>query len=114
MREMLGPTSAITGMGLEKDCALITDGRFSGGTRGVCVGHISPEAFDGGMLAILKDGDEIVIDVDKRKINVLLSEKEIEKRLAVWQRPEPKITEGYLARYAKMISSASEGAVFGR
>jgi len=114
MREMLGPTSAITGMGLEKGCALITDGRFSGGTRGVCVGHISPEAFDGGMLAILKDGDEIVIDVHKRKIDVKLSEKEIQKRFTAWQRPEPKIKEGYLARYAKMVSSASEGAVFGR
>ena len=112
MREMLGPTSAITGMGLGEECALITDGRFSGGTKGLSVGHISPEAASGGMLAILKDGDEITIDVSKRKINVDLSEKEINKRFANWHAPEPKIKEGYLARYAKMVSSASEGAVF--
>jgi len=112
--EMLGPTSAITGMGLEKDCALITDGRFSGGTRGVCVGHISPEAASGGMLAILKDGDEITIDISKKKIDIKLSEKEIEKRFTEWRFPEPKIKVGYLARYAKMVSSASDGAVFSR
>ncbi len=112
MREMLGPTSAITGMGLDKDCALITDGRFSGGTRGLCIGHISPEAASGGLLAILKDGDKITIDINKKRINVDLSEKEINERFAGWQAPEPKVSEGYLARYAKMVSSASEGAVF--
>ncbi len=112
MREMLGPTSAITGMGLGEDCALITDGRFSGGTRGVCIGHISPEAASGGLLAVLKDGDEIVIDIKKKRIDVDLSEEEINKRFAGWQAPEPKIKEGYLARYAKMVSSASEGVVF--
>jgi len=112
MREMLGPTSAITGMGLEDQCALITDGRFSGGTRGVCVGHISPEAASGGLMAILKDGDEITIDVSARKINVKLSSNEIRDRFAKWQAPEPTITTGYLARYATMVGSASEGAVF--
>lgn len=112
MREMLGPTSAITGMGLGEDCALITDGRFSGGTKGLCIGHISPEAATGGILAILKDGDQIEIDVSKRTINVKLSEKQINERFSGWQPPEPKIKEGYLARYATMVSSASEGAVF--
>jgi len=113
MREMLGPTSAITGMGLGEDCALITDGRFSGGTRGLCIGHISPEAVNGSLLAILKDGDVINIDIKKRKIEVRLSEKEIEARMSKWSPPEPKVTEGYLGRYAKMVSPASDGAVFG-
>jgi dihydroxy-acid dehydratase len=99
-------------MGLDKDCALITDGRFSGGTRGLCIGHISPEAARGGLLAILKDGDKITIDINKKRINVDLSEKEINERFAGWQAPEPKVKEGYLARYAKLVSSASEGAVF--
>lgn len=112
MREMLGPTSAITGMGLEEHCALITDGRFSGGTRGICVGHISPEAASGGLIAILKDGDEITIDISARKINVKLNNDEIKKRFSEWQPPEPKVTTGYLVRYASMVSSASEGAVF--
>jgi len=112
MREMLAPTSAITGMGLEEHCALITDGRFSGGTRGVCVGHISPEAAGGGLLAILKDGDEITIDVQARKIDVKLTKDEIRGRFADWKAPEPKVLGGYLARYASMVSSASEGAVY--
>jgi dihydroxy-acid dehydratase len=111
MREMLGPTSAITGMGLGEDCALITDGRFSGGTRGLCVGHISPEAASGGLLAILKDGDEIVIDVKNRKINAHISDKEIQQRFSGWKAPEPNVKEGYLVRYARMVSSASEGAI---
>ena len=112
MREMLGPTSAITGMGLGEHCALITDGRFSGGTRGLCVGHISPEAADGGLLAILKDGDEITIDLKSKKIDVNLSKKKIEERFSHWHKPKPHITEGYLARYAKLVGSASDGAVF--
>jgi len=111
MREMLGPTAAIAGIGLGEDVALITDGRFSGGTRGISVGHISPEASVGGPLAILKDGDEIVIDIKKRTIDAKLSATQINERFASWKRPEPKIKEGYLARYAKMVGSASEGAV---
>jgi len=112
MREMLGPTAAIAGLGLGEDTALITDGRFSGGTRGISVGHISPEAAAGGELAIVKDGDEIVINIAKGTINIGLSSRQIGERLASWKKPEPKIKEGYLARYAKMVSSASEGAVF--
>ncbi|MDD5440419.1 MAG: dihydroxy-acid dehydratase [Candidatus Omnitrophica bacterium] len=112
MREMLGPTSAIVGMGLEEHCALITDGRFSGGTRGICVGHISPEAAAGGVLAVLKDGDDIVIDIAERTINVKLNEQEIKDRLKQWKAPEPRVTSGYLARYANMVTSASTGAVF--
>jgi len=112
MREMLGPTSAIVGIGLQDECALITDGRFSGGTRGICIGHIAPEAASGGLMAILKDGDEISIDVHARTINVKLSKAEIDKRFAEWQAPEPKIKSGYLARYAKIVGSASEGAIY--
>ena len=112
MREMLGPTAAIAGIGLGEDVALITDGRFSGGTRGISVGHISPEAASGGPLAIAKEGDEIVIDLKKRSIDIKLTSSEINERLILWQEPEPKVKEGYLARYAKMVSSASEGAVF--
>lgn len=111
MREMLTPTSAIVGMDLGKKVALITDGRFSGGTRGVCIGHISPEADSGGVIGLLKDGDEIIIDIPNRKIDVNLSEEEIKVRRSKWVRPEPKIKTGYLHRYAQMISSADEGAV---
>jgi len=112
MREMLSPTAAIAGLGLGEDTALITDGRFSGGTRGVSVGHISPEAAAGGAIAIVKDGDEIIINLAKRAINVSLGSRQISERFASWKKPEPKIKEGYLARYAKIVSSASEGAVF--
>jgi len=112
MREMLGPTAAIAGIGLGEDVSLITDGRFSGGTRGISVGHISPEAIAGGPLAILKDGDEIVIDLNKRLIEVKLSVTQMNVRFASWKKPEPKIKEGYLARYAKMVTPASEGAIF--
>lgn len=112
MREMLSPTAAIAGLGLGEDVALITDGRFSGGTRGISVGHISPEAAAGGPLAIVKDRDEIVIDVRKRSIDIKLSQSQINERFASWEEPEPKVKVGYLARYAKMVSSASEGAVF--
>ncbi|MFH1824201.1 MAG: dihydroxy-acid dehydratase [Candidatus Firestonebacteria bacterium] len=113
MQEMLSLTAAISGMKI-KDVALITDGRFSGGTRGAAVGHICPEAADGGPLAILKDGDIIEIDIPKRKLNVRLSKEEIKERLAKWKKPEPKIKTGYLGRYAKMVSSSSLGAVFKR
>jgi dihydroxy-acid dehydratase len=111
MREMLGPTSAIVGMGLADDVALITDGRFSGGTQGPCIGHISPEAAVGGPLAILKEGDEIMIDIPNRKLEVKLTQLEMKTRLAKWKRPEPKIKEGCLVRYAKFATSANKGAV---
>ncbi len=111
MREMLSPTATIAGLGLSESVALITDGRFSGGTRGPCIGHISPEAMEGGPIAILRTGDRIKIDIPKRKIDVLLSDKEIEKRLNRWKKPAPKIKKGYLSRYARMVSSAATGAI---
>jgi len=111
MREMLSPTATIAGMGLSDSVALITDGRFSGGTRGPCIGHISPEAMEGGAIAILKDGDRIKIDIPKRKIDVLLSDREIKERFSKWRPLRPKITKGYLSRYARMVSSAGSGAV---
>jgi len=111
MREMLSPTATIAGMGLSESVALITDGRFSGGTRGPCIGHISPEAMEGGTIAIIKDGDRIKIDIPKRKIDLMLSDKEIKERLSKWKPPEPKIKKGYLSRYARMVSSAGSGAV---
>ncbi len=113
MREMLSPTAALMGMGLGESVALITDGRFSGGTRGPCIGHISPEAAEGGPLAIVQDGDRIMLDIPSRQLNLLIDQAEIEKRLAAWCAPEPKITTGWLARYAKLVSSASTGAVLG-
>ena len=112
MREMLQGTAAITGMGLSESVALITDGRFSGGTRGPCVGHISPEAMEGGPLCIVRDGDEILIDIHNRKLDILLSEEEMKSRMSAWQPPEPRVKEGYLARYAKLVTSAATGAVF--
>lgn len=111
MREMLAPTSAIVGMGLSEDVALITDGRFSGGTSGPCIGHISPEACDKGVIAIIKDGDIISIDIPNRKIEVKLTKAEIEKRFKSWKPVEPKIKTGYLARYSKLVSSADKGAI---
>ncbi|MCP4681492.1 MAG: dihydroxy-acid dehydratase [Desulfobacterales bacterium] len=114
MREMLTPTSAIAGMGLDADVALITDGRFSGGTRGASIGHVSPEAMEGGPIAAIRDGDLIEIDIPDKKINIKLTDEEIRERLAGWSPPEPKITKGYMAGYASMVSSASEGAVFKR
>lgn len=111
MREMLGPTSAIAGMGLDKDVALITDGRFSGATRGASIGHVSPEAMEGGPVALIKDGDIINIDIPGGKLNVEISDEEMKKRTAEWTAPEPKITKGYLGRYAKLVTSASTGAV---
>jgi len=111
MREMLGPTSAVMGLGLGKDVALITDGRFSGGSHGFVVGHITPEAFLGGTIAILRDGDEIVIDAVNNRIDVNLTDEEIAARKAVWQQPAPRYTHGVLAKYAKLVATASEGAV---
>ncbi len=111
MREMLAPTSAIVGLGLSDCVALITDGRFSGGTKGPCIGHISPEASAGGVIAILRDGDKISIDITKRKLDVKLSDSEIEKRFRGWRPVPPKIKTGYLARYSKMVSSADMGAI---
>ncbi|MDD5174435.1 MAG: dihydroxy-acid dehydratase [Candidatus Omnitrophica bacterium] len=111
MREMLSPTAAIVGMGLAESVALITDGRFSGGTQGPCLGHISPEAQAGGLIAIVEDGDEILLDIPNRKLELKVSEAEIKSRLAKWHAPEIKEREGYLARYAKFVSSASEGAI---
>jgi dihydroxy-acid dehydratase len=111
MREMLAPTSAIVGMGLAESVALITDGRFSGGTKGPCIGHISPEASSGGPIAILKDGDTISIDIPNRKLEVHLSSAEIEKRFRSWKSIPPKIKTGYLARYSRLVSSADRGAI---
>lgn len=111
MREMLSPTSAVMGKGLGKDVALITDGRFSGGTHGFVVGHITPEAYEGGPLAILQDGDIISINAKTHQVNVNLSDQEIKDRLKNWKKPAPKYTRGVLAKYAKLVSSASLGAV---
>lgn len=111
MREMLSPTSAVMGRGLGRDVALITDGRFSGGSHGFVVGHITPEAYEGGTLAIVKNGDTITIDAIKREINLNVPKGEIKKRLAAWKRPKPKAIRGVLAKYAKLVTSASEGAV---
>ena len=111
MREMLSPTSAICGMGLDKDVALITDGRFSGATRGAAIGHVSPEALAGGTIGLLKDGDIISIDIDNCKLEVKLSDEEIAKRRAEWTPQEPKIKTGYLRRYSKHVASGMQGAV---
>lgn len=111
MREMLSPTSAIMGRGLGKDVAFITDGRFSGGTHGFVVGHITPEAYSGGPLAIVRNGDTITIDAEKRTLTLDLSDKEIEKRLQSWKAPRPRYKRGILAKYAKTVTSASLGAV---
>lgn len=111
MREMLSPTSSIAGMGLDKDVALITDGRFSGATRGASIGHVSPEAMEGGPIALIQNGDIIRIDIKNRKLDVLLSEEELSRRRANWQKPEPKVKSGYLSRYARLVTSASTGAV---
>ncbi|HZK17996.1 MAG TPA: dihydroxy-acid dehydratase [Clostridia bacterium] len=112
MQEMLTPTATLAGMGLDKEVALLTDGRFSGATRGASIGHVSPEAALGGPIAILRDGDSVKIDIPNNKLDVDLSDEEIEARLAEWQKPAPKINKGYLARYASMVTSASTGAIF--
>lgn len=111
MREMLNPTSAIMGSGLGSCVALITDGRFSGATRGAAIGHVSPEAAVGGNIALIREGDVIEIDIEKNTINMLVSEEELKARRAQWQPRPPKITTGYLARYAKLVTSGSTGAV---
>ena len=111
MPEMLSPTSAIVGMGLDRQVALLTDGRFSGGTKGAAIGHISPEAAEGGPIALVQEGDIISINIPERKIDLEVDAAELERRRANWQRPEPKIKEGYLARYAKMVSSGAKGAI---
>lgn len=111
MREMLTPTSTIAGMNLDAHVALLTDGRFSGATRGACIGHISPEAMQGGPIAIIQDGDIISIDIPQKQVTLNLTDSEIQSRLARWTPPPIKITSGYLARYADIVSSADEGAV---
>ncbi|MEE1319015.1 MAG: dihydroxy-acid dehydratase, partial [Ruminococcus sp.] len=110
MREMLNPTSAIMGMGLGNSVALITDGRFSGATRGACIGHVSPEAASGGMIGIVKDGDIISINIPENKLELKVSQEEIEKRMASFV-PKTKELSGYLKRYAALVSSGAEGAV---
>ncbi len=112
MREMLAPTSAIAGIGMDKEVALITDGRFSGGTRGAAIGHCSPEAAERGPIAVVHDGDIIEIDIPAKRLHLHLTDEEIKRRLATWKAPEPKIKSGYMYRYAQMVSSASTGAVF--
>ncbi len=111
MREMLSPTAALVGLGLTGSVALITDGRFSGGTQGPCIGHVSPEAAEGGPIAIVREGDAIVIDIPNRLLTLKVSPDEINRRLAEWKAPEPKIKTGWLSRYAKLVTSASTGAV---
>ena len=111
MREMLTPTSAIAGMGLDTQVALLTDGRFSGGTRGAAIGHISPEAAEGGPIALVKEGDRIKIDIPHKTLTLLVADPELAKRQAAWKAPEPKIKQGYAARYSRLVSSASRGAV---
>ena len=111
MREMLTPTSAIAGMGLDKEVALITDGRFSGGTKGAAIGHISPEAADGGPIALVEEGDRIEINIPAKSLTLKVSEEELKRRRESWQAPEPKIKEGYLYRYSRMVSSGAKGAV---
>jgi dihydroxy-acid dehydratase len=114
MREMLSPTSAIMGRGLGQDVALITDGRFSGGTHGFVVGHITPEAYVGGPLAVVRNGDEITIDARARTLNLSVAERELRQRLKAWKQPRPRYTRGVLAKYARLVSSASTGAVTDR
>jgi dihydroxy-acid dehydratase len=111
MREMLNPTSALAGMGLDKTVCLITDGRFSGGTRGAAIGHISPEAAHGGPIALIQDGDEIMINIPEKRVDLKISDEDFEKRRKLWQPPEQKIREGYLARYADRVTSAARGAI---
>jgi dihydroxy-acid dehydratase len=111
MQEMLAPTSYIIGKDLGESVALVTDGRFSGGTRGACIGHVSPEAFVGGPIGLLKNGDIIEIDIPARKLGVKLSDDELARRKAQFVPPKPKITKGSLAKYAAMATSADTGAI---
>ena len=112
MREMLEPTACLAGMGLDKDVALITDGRFSGATRGACIGHVSPEAAEGGVIGLVENGDIIAIDMNKCTIELEVDDETLEKRREAWIKPEPKVKTGYLARYAKLVTSANTGAIF--
>jgi dihydroxy-acid dehydratase len=111
MREMLTPTSAIAGMGLDAHVALITDGRFSGGTRGAAIGHVSPEAMDGGTIGLVEEGDTIAIDITAKTITLHVDDNVLAARRKHWTPPAPRITKGYMARYAKAVSSANTGAV---
>lgn len=111
MREMLSPTSAIAGMGLDKDVALLTDGRFSGATRGAAIGHVSPEAMEGGLIGLVEEGDIISVDITNKELELKVSDEELAKRKEKYVKPEPKITKGYLGRYAKLVTSANTGAV---
>jgi dihydroxy-acid dehydratase len=111
MREMLAVTAALSGQGLDEEVALITDGRFSGATRGFTVGHVAPEAAVGGPIALLTDGNLITIDIPNRRIDVDLSDEEMQTRLSEWRAPAPKYTQGALAKYARLVSSAAKGAV---
>ena len=111
MQEMLAPTANIMGRGLGELVCLITDGRFSGATRGACIGHVSPEAAAGGPIALVRPGDTIAIDIPARKLELVVPEDELAKRRAAWRRPPAKIDYGYLARYASMVTSADTGAV---
>lgn len=111
MREMLSPTSAVMGLGLGKDVALVTDGRFSGGTHGFVVGHITPEAFSGGPIALINEGDLITIDAKKHTLSVAVSAAELAKRKKAWKQPAPRYRRGVLAKYAAHVTDASHGAV---
>ena len=111
MREMLNPTSALAGMGLDKSVSLITDGRFSGATRGAAIGHLSPEAAQGGPIALVREGDKIAIDIPAGTINMLVDDTELERRRAQWKAPAPRVTGGWLSRYSRLVTSASKGAV---
>jgi dihydroxy-acid dehydratase len=113
MREMLSVTAALSGQGLGEQIGLVTDGRFSGGTRGLVVGHVAPEAWVGGPLALLRDGDVVVIDADKKQVNAELDDAELARRRASWKQQPPRETRGVLAKYARTVRSASEGAVTG-
>src|SRR5205814_10260404 len=114
MREMLGVTAALVGEGLGESVALLTDGRFSGATRGLMVGHVAPEAAVGGPIAALRDGDSVVFDVERRTLSVELSDEELRARLADWRAPAPRYTQGVFAKYAALVTSASEGATTSR
>ena len=111
MREMLTATATVSGMGMGKKIALITDGRFSGASRGACMGHVSPEAASGGPIGLLKTGDIISIDIPGKRLDVKLSDEELEARRREWSAPEPRVKEGYLARYARLVASAAKGAI---
>jgi dihydroxy-acid dehydratase len=111
MREMLSPTASVKGRGLATSVALVTDGRFSGATSGASIGHVSPEAAAGGPIALVREGDTIAIDIDAGSLTLDVSEEELATRRAAWEAPEPKVTRGYLARYARFVTGAERGAV---